>query len=75
MEIPQKVKEAAKELIITYGDNIAYIGEYNGKATYEFSFRGDTPTGFPVIYLYDGKDVEEVIGVKTLKIIQKLFKE
>lgn len=33
------------------------------------SFRGDSCTGYPFVYLYDGKDATEITGPLSLDVI------
>ena len=70
-EIPQKVKEAASFLIEMYGDNIEYLGRYQGLAVYQYLFPEDTETGFPFVFLYNGaSEVQKITGEETFKIIR-----
>lgn len=71
MEVPQVVKEKAKELIDTFGKHFEKLGIYEGKQVYKFVFPQGFRTGFPYVYLYDEqtKDVEVVTGIKALEII------
>ena len=69
MEVPAKVKRAARALIRQFGDNFRLLGEYDGRDAYVFVFPPDLETGFPVVYLYDGENVEEVTGFAALGIV------
>ncbi len=72
MDIPQIVLEKAKDIVDVYGNKIKYIGEYENKEVYQFQFPKNERTGFPHIYVYDKrtKAVEEVTGIKSMKIIR-----
>lgn len=70
-EIPQKVKEATSFLIEMYGDNIEYLGTYQGQAVYQYLFPEDTATGYPFVFLHNGAgEVQKITGFKTFKILK-----
>mgnify|MGYP000220050521 FL=1 len=60
MNIPEQVKNEARVLIEQYGDTFEYLGIYEGQEAYVFKFPGDSCTGYPFVYLYDGKDATEI---------------
>lgn len=55
MNIPEQVKNEARLLIEQYGDSFEYLGKFEGQDAYVFKFPEDSDTGYPFIYLYDGK--------------------
>lgn len=71
MEVPQAVKEKAKEFIDTFGEHFEKLGIYQDKQVYKFVFPQGSRTGFPYVYLFDKqtKDCEVVTGIKALEII------
>lgn len=75
MKIPAKISEAARELIAMYGENLAYLGEHDGSAVYQFKFPDDVDTGFPILYLLKDDKVTEVSGFEALKIIGLFVKD
>lgn len=75
VNIPIQVKKAAAELIEAYGDNIKYIGKYDGCDAYLFQFPEDSSTGFPFVYLLGDNKVTEVSGGIALDIIDLLIKD
>ncbi len=62
MNIPEQVKNEARALIEQYGDTFEYLGIYEGQEAYVFKFPEDSCTGYPFVYLYDGKDATEITG-------------
>lgn len=69
MNIPEQVKNEARVLIEQYGDTFEYLGIYEGQEAYVFKFPGDSCTGYPFVYLYDGKDATEITGPLSLDVI------
>lgn len=71
MEIPQVVKDKAKDLIETFGENFEKLGIYQGKQVYKFLFPEGSRTGFPYVYLYDEqtKAVEVITGIKAIALL------
>lgn len=69
MNIPEQVKNEARVLIEQYGDTFEYFGIYEGQEAYVFKFPGDSCTGYPFVYLYDGKDATEITGPLSLDVI------
>lgn len=75
MNIPVQVKDEARELIEQYGDTFEYLGDYEGREAYMFKFPEDSCTGYPFVYLYDGKTATEVSGPLSLDIIGSLVED
>ena len=69
MNIPEQVKNEARALIEQYGDTFEYLGIYEGQEAYVFKFPEDSCTGYPFVYLYDGKDATERTGPLSLDVI------
>lgn len=69
MNIPEQVKNEARALIEQYGDTFEYLGIYEGQEAYVFKFPEDSCTGYPFVYLYDGKEVTEITGPLSLDVI------
>lgn len=69
MNIPEQVKNEARALIEQYGDTFEYLGIYEGQEAYVFKFPEDSCTGYPFVYLYDGKDTTEITGPLSLDVI------
>ena len=69
MNIPEQVKNEARVLIEQYGDTFEYLGIYEGQEAYVFKFPGDSCTGYPFVYQYDGKDATEITGPLSLDVI------
>lgn len=72
--IPQVVKDKAKNLVEQYGDNIRFVGINGDNAVYSFMFPENERTGFPYIYVYNKKDnsVEEITGIRALEILASM---
>ncbi len=70
--VPAEVAIAAHKLVALYGPNLALIGKHNGQDVYRFLFPENDETGFPYVYLYDGKKAREVTGHDALSIIASL---
>lgn len=75
MEIPAKVREAARDLIERYGDRLVYLGEYHGAQAYYYRFPDDLDTGFPFVYLLKGESVSNINGFDALDIIRLFVKD
>lgn len=75
MEVPQAVKEKAKELIDTFGEHFEKLGIYEGKQAYKFVFPEGSRTGFPYVYLYDEQTmvVEVVTGIKAISLLSSII--
>ena len=69
MNIPEQVKNEARALIEQYGDTFEYLGIYEGQEAYVFKFPEDSCTGYPFVYLYDGKDETAITGPVSLDVI------
>lgn len=74
MEVPQAVKDKAKELIETFGEHFEKLGIYQGKQVYKFVFPQGSRTGFPYLYLYEEQTnlAEGITGIKALEILTSL---
>ena len=72
--IPQVVKDKAKNLVEQYGDNIRFVGINGDHAVYSFVFPKNERTGFPYIYVYYEQDnsVEEITGISALEILASM---
>ena len=72
--IPMPIIEAANALIERYGQNIGYIGRFQGDEVYVFAFPEEVEIGFPFIYIYKGfsEKVIEITGARALDIIAKV---
>lgn len=73
METPQQVKEAAKDLINTYGDSFDYLGKYEGADAYLYCFPDNSSTGFPYIYLFKNGKTTEITGFEALDLLNLLI--
>lgn len=73
-EIPAPVIKKAHHILSFKGGFVKYIGEYNGSSAY-YSAIKDCDTGFPFVYLYDGKVVTEITGFDALNIADLLIKD
>lgn len=69
MNIPEQVKNEARALIEQYGDTFEYLGIYEGQEAYVFKFPEDSCTGYPFVYLYDGKEATEITSPLSLDVI------
>lgn len=67
--IPQIVKDAARDLIKMYGDAIDYLGKYEGADAYMYHFPDDSCTGYPFVYLVKDGKVDIVTESLALYII------
>lgn len=73
-QIPQIVKDAAKDLIKAYGGKIDFLGKYEGADAYMFHFPDDSCTGFPFVYIHKDDKLTEITGFEALDIMN-LFVE
>ncbi len=73
-KIPQIVKDAARDLIKMYGDNINYLGKYEGADAYMYHFPDDSCTGYPFVFLVKDDKVDVVTDTPALYITE-LFVE
>lgn len=55
-EIPQAILEACKDILEYDGGCVEYIGKHEGKEAY-YAYIENALTGFPHVYLWDGKQV------------------
>lgn len=74
-QVPQIVKDAAKGLIKSFGENIDFLGKYEGWDAYIYNFPDDSCTGFPFVYLLRDGKVSEVTGFEALDIVRLLVKD
>lgn len=74
-KIPQIVKDAASYLIELYGDNFDYLGKYEEADVYKYHFPDEICTGFPVVYLVKGNNIEEIGGFSALDILESFCLE
>lgn len=74
MKIPEKIKHQANDLIELFGDNITYIGKYQGQEVFQFILPADQENGFPIVYLYDPKSdkVETVGGMDAIDLLNNI---
>lgn len=75
MNIPEKIKVAAKSLIDMYGLSFDYLGKKDGADFYMFKFPDDDCTGFPFVYQYQSGAVLTITGFQALDIIDLFVKE
>ena len=69
MNIPEQVKNEARALIEQYGDTFEYLGIYEGQEAYVLKFQEQSCTGYPFVYLNDGKEATEITGPLSLDVI------
>lgn len=62
MNVPQEVKNAARDLISQYGDSFDYLGNHEGQKAYLYLFPEDATIGFPVLYLFKEGQAIEITG-------------
>lgn len=74
MNIPAKVKEAAKGLIAMYGSRFKHLGKSDGADFYMFKFPDDEETGFPFVYQYKDGEVLTIEGFAALDTIRLFVK-
>lgn len=74
-QIPQIVKDAAKDLIKIYGDNIDFLGKYEGADAYMLKSPEDADTGFPFVYIHKDDKVSEITGFEALDILRLFVKD
>ncbi|WP_304523016.1 hypothetical protein [Bacteroides acidifaciens] len=73
--VPTAIQNAAKGLTDMYGQNFAYLGQYQGRAAWRYCFPEDTDTGYPFVYLYADGHVDEITGREALRIISLFVKD
>lgn len=74
-EIPQIVKDAAKDLIECYDGYLEYLGKYKGNDAYACVLPDDVTIGFPSVYLLNNGKVDIVTDAESLHIIDLLVKD
>ena len=75
MNVPTKISQAAHKLIEIYGNKLAYLGEFESSAVYQFKFPNGVDVGFPILYLMKDNKVKEVSDFEALAIITSLVKD
>lgn len=75
MNIPEQVKNEARQLIEQYGDSFEYLGNYEGADYYVFKFPEDSCTGFPFVFQYENGSVFTITGFEALDTINLLIKD
>lgn len=75
MNVPQEVKNAARDLISQYGDSFDYLGNLEGADYFVYKFSDDAETGFPFVYQYGYGPVLTITGFEALDIINLLVKD
>lgn len=75
VNVPQIVKNAAKDLIEIYGDKFEYLGKFEGADAFAFSFPEDSCTGFPFVYLVKDGMVDIITDSLALFIIDSLVED
>lgn len=73
--VPEQIKTAAKQLIQQYGDAFEYLGTFQDKDAFLFAYPEDVDAGYPVVYLWDGKTVDEVTDFIALNIVNTLVED
>lgn len=73
-DIPHIVLEKAKEILLMDGGSIKHIGSLDGREVY-YAYVDGAETGFPSVFLFDGRDVEEIYGFEALNISRPFFKD
>lgn len=58
MNVPEQVKNEARELMEQYGGSLEYLGDVDGQKAWLLHLPDDVTIGFPHLYLY--KDVEAI---------------
>lgn len=71
-KIPDKISQAAHELIAMYGNKLALLGEFDGSSVYQFKFPDDMKVGFPVLFFMKDNNVTEVTGFEALDFLRSL---
>ena len=74
-KIPKQVFDAIGD--ISKDDvfiGVENVGVYENKDVYKIKMSEDSETGYPLIYLYDGKKVEQVYGFDALNLELSLQK-
>lgn len=72
MKIPEQILHAAQELTARYGNQLVFRGCYNDYSVYQFCFPNDLDTGFPILYLFDGKEVTTIQGSDVFNILNHI---
>lgn len=67
--IPKEITSLAPE-----GATIEYLGKYVGMDAYH-AYIPDAVTGFPFVYVVNGKHIKEITGFDALEIINEFIKE
>lgn len=73
MNVPKTVEEEARETLELLGGTIEYLGKIeDGRDAYVHKPAFDGCTGFPFVYLYDGRTATEITGFDALDILSLL---
>ena len=76
MNIPKAVMREASETLELLGGTVVYLGKINdGREAYLHKPAIDGCTGFPFVYLYDGRTAMEITGFDALDIINDFVEE
>lgn len=75
--IPSAVIEAAKPLIMHYGENLVFLGQKNTQDIYLFKMPDNLLTGYPFVFLYDSQDdtVDIITRFDAVDIVGKYLKK
>ena len=74
-QVPQIVKDAAKDLIKAYGGEINFLGKHEGADAYILKLPEDVDTGFPFVYIHKDDNVTEITGFEALDIVRLFVKD
>lgn len=75
MEIPKKIRIAAKWYVERFGERIRYLATEENQAIYYFAFPDNHKIGFPVVFLFDGSKVEKIQGIEACEMISKYISQ
>lgn len=75
MNIPEQVKNEAREMINQYGGHLEYLGDDNGQEAWLLHFPDDVCIGFPFLYLYKDGEATEVTGPDVFGFIDLYVKD
>ena len=76
MNIPKAVIREASETLELLGGTVDYLGKIDdGRDAYLHKPATDGDTGFPFVYLYDGRTAMEITGSEALAIVNDLVVE
>lgn len=75
MNIPEQVKNEARNVMEQYGGHLEYLGDVDNQKAWLLRLPDDTVVGFPFLYLYKGGEAVEITGPSVFDFIDLYIKD